>query len=166
MTLLDGLVPAWDFDERHGVRVDAAAERLIDAVREVAPAEAPLLRTLFALRGLRVQAAEPVWEQLQRGGFRVLGERPGVEVVAGAVGRPWRVWERTRRDADFASFAEPGYVRMAVGFLARDGELVTETRVVATDDAARRSFRPYWLVVRPASGATRRSWLAAAARRA
>jgi hypothetical protein len=165
VTLLDELVPAWDFDERHGIRADAPAERLLQAVREVTPADAPLLRRLFAVRGIRAAADVPVVEGMLRGGFLLLGERPD-ELVAGAVGRPWRVWERARRDADFAAFDEPGYVKMAVGFLARDGELVTETRVRATDDDARRRFRPYWLVVRPASGLTRRSWLAAARRRA
>jgi hypothetical protein len=163
MTLLDEVLPAWDFDERHGVRAAAPAGRLLDAVRQVTPAEAPLLRVLFAVRGLRVRADEPLWEQLRAGGFRLLGERPD-ELVAGAIGRPWRVWERTRRDADFAAFAQPGYAKMAIGFRARDGELVTETRVLATSDAARRAFRAYWLVVGPASAATRRSWLAAAAR--
>ena len=123
MTLLDELVPAWDFDERHGIRAAAPAARLLDAVREVTPAETPLLRALFLLRGLSARAQEPIWAQLLRGGFRVLGERPGVEVVVGAIGRPWRVWERLRGDVDFAAFAEPGYVKMAMGLLARDGEL-------------------------------------------
>jgi hypothetical protein len=165
MTLLDELVPAWDFDERHGIRADATAARLLEAMREVTPGEMPVARALFRVRGLAATAHEPLWGQMLRGGFRLLGERPD-EVVAGAIGRPWRVWEGLRRDRDFAAFSEPGYVKMAIGFRARDGELVTETRVLATDDGARRAFRPYWLVVRPASGLTRRAWLAAAARRA
>jgi hypothetical protein len=165
VTLLDELVPAWDFDERHGIRAEASGERLLAAAREVTPAEAPLLRTLFALRGLRTQDGEPLLAQMLRGGFHLLGERED-ELVGGAIGRPWRVWERTRRDAEFASFDEPGWVKMALGFRARDGELVTETRVLATSDEARRRFRPYWLAVRPASGLTRRSWLAAARDRA
>jgi hypothetical protein len=166
VTLLDDVLPVWDFDERHGIRVDAPAARLLDAVRAVTPAETPLLRALYLLRGLPRRADAPIWDQLLGGGFSVLGERPGVEAVVGAIGRPWRVWEPLRRHTDFGRFAEPGYLKMAVGFLARDGELVTETRVLATDDRARRRFRPYWVVVRPASGLTRRSWLAAAARRA
>jgi hypothetical protein len=44
--------------------------------------------------------------------------------------------------------------------------LETETRVYLTDAASRRRFACYWLVVRPFSGAVRRSWLAAARRRA
>lgn len=165
MTLLDDVLPLWDFDERHGVRADAPAARLLDAVRTVTPAETPLLRVLFALRGLPTRADAPLLGQMLRGGFELLGEAPD-ELVAGAIGRPWRVWESLRRDVDFASFDEPGYLRMGLGFRAVDGGLVTETRVLATDDRARRAFRPYWLAVKPASGLTRRSWLAAAARRA
>jgi hypothetical protein len=165
VTLLDELVPAWDFDERHGIRADASAERLLAAVREVTPAEAPLLRTLYLLRGISTTGEEPLLEQMVRAGFRVLGDRED-ELVAGAIGRPWRVWERIYRDAEFATFDEPGWLKMALGFRARHGELVTETRVLATSDEARRRFRPYWLAVRPASGLTRRSWLAAARDRA
>ena len=51
-------------------------------------------------------------------------------------------------------------------FHGEDGRLVTETRVRLTDETARRSFRGYWLVVRPFSGLVRRSWLKAAKRRA
>ena len=43
---------------------------------------------------------------------------------------------------------------------------MTETRVQLTDEAARRAFRRYWFVVRLFSGLVRRSWLAAAKRRA
>jgi hypothetical protein len=166
MTLLDELVPVWDFDERHGIRTPAPAASLLEALRAVTPGETPLLRALFRARGLPALADRPILEQMLARGFFLLGERPGVELVAGAIGQPWRVTESLRRGVDFASFDEPGYVKMALGFLARDGELVTETRVLATDDGARRRFRPYWLAVRPASGITRRSWLAAAARRA
>jgi hypothetical protein len=166
MTLLDEALPRWDEHERHGIRAEAPGGRLLEAVLEVPPADARVLRVLFALRGLPAQAREPIWTQLLRGGFFVLGERAGREIVAGAIGRPWRLGEPLRRHVDFAAFAEPGYVKMALGFVAREGELVTETRVLATDDGARRAFARYWLVVRPASGLTRRSWLAAAARRA
>ena len=60
---------------------------------------------------------------------------------------------------------------MALAFWAEEdgaGEsvLVTETRVAPVDDAARRAFGRYWLLIRPFSGLIRRRWLAAAARRA
>lgn len=59
---------------------------------------------------------------------------------------------------------------MALDFTATpDGDgtlLATETRVFLTDERSRRRFAAYWLVVRPFSGLVRRSWLAAAKRRA
>jgi hypothetical protein len=167
VTLLDRVLPAWEVRETHGIRIDAPAARILDAVREVTPADAPLLRALFAVRGLPAGSREPVWTQmLSRAGFVQLAEEPGCELVAGAIGRPWNLFERLRRDVDFASFDEPGYAKMALGFHAVDGLLTTETRVRLTDDEARRRFARYWRVVGPLSSLTRRSWLAAAKRRA
>ena len=112
-------------------RIDAPAARLLDAVREATPAEAPLLRALFALRGLPAGGREPIWEQmLGRAGFVQLAEEPGREVVAGAIGRPWNLFERLRRGDDFEAFDEPGCAKMALGFHAVDGRLTTETRVL------------------------------------
>ena len=53
MTELDRVLPVWDFRERHTIRVDAPAERVLAAVREVDPDEIPLVRVLFRLRGLK-----------------------------------------------------------------------------------------------------------------
>ena len=42
-----------DFGERHSIRIDAPAERVLAAVREVDPVEIPVVRVLFRLRGLK-----------------------------------------------------------------------------------------------------------------
>jgi hypothetical protein len=99
-------------------------------------------------------------------GVVLLGERPGTEIVAGAVGRFWRVVGnepiliRTREE--FLAFAEPGYGKAAIAFTVspqREGSRVMiETRVAGTSLDATRLFRRYWLLIRPASGAVRRSW--------
>jgi hypothetical protein len=167
VTLLDEALPRWDVRETHGIRIDAPAGRMLAAVRSAAPADAPLLRVLFGLRGLPVRAGVPIWAQLlEHGRFVQLAEDPEREVVAGAVGRPWNPFEGLRRDVDFAAFDDPGYAKMALGFHAADGVLTTETRVLLTDDEARRRFARYWRVVGPLSALTRRSWLSAAKRRA
>jgi hypothetical protein len=44
--------------------------------------------------------------------------------------------------------------------------LSTETRVLATDDTARRRFAVYWRLIYPGSSLIRRMWLAAVKRRA
>jgi hypothetical protein len=69
------------------------------------------------------------------------------------------------------AFAEPGFVKAALTFrfIGRaDGTTLaeTDTRVAATDPAARRGFGRYWLLVRGFSGLIRRDWLRAVARRA
>lgn len=167
MTELDRLLPLYHFAERHALAVDAPAERTLAAVREVVPADAPLLRLLFRLRGLSSAPDVPILTQMlaPQTGFVLLAETPD-ELVAGAVGRPWKLTERLRRGYDFATFDEPGYAKMALGFRAAAGLLRTETRILLTDEPARRTFARYWLVVKPLSGLTRRSWLAAAKRRA
>jgi hypothetical protein len=70
----------------------------------------------------------------------------------------------------FVRFAEPGWVKTAVNFHAvRDGDhalLSTEARILATNAAARRSFRRYWRVIYPGSAAIRIAWLRTIRRRA
>jgi hypothetical protein len=44
--------------------------------------------------------------------------------------------------------------------------ITTETRVAATDDGARRSFKRYWRLIAPGSALIRVVWLRAIRRRA
>jgi hypothetical protein len=165
MTELDRLLPLYHYADRHAIAVDASPVRALLAVRGVTPADAPLLRALFRVRGLRTTRREPILAQMlaPETGFELLADAPD-ELVAGAVGRPWRWTERLRHDVDFPTFDEPGYAKMALGFRAGSGVLRTETRILLTDEPARRAFARYWRVVRPLSGLTRRRWLAAAKR--
>ena len=94
------------------------------------------------------------------------------EIAFGAVGQFWRLREEMLpiSDADdFARFREPGYAKGAINFRflkeGRSTRLTTETRVSATDDRARSSFRPYWVPVRAIGGLMRRELLWAVARR-
>ncbi len=165
MALLDEVLPAWDFRERHSIRLEAPAERVFAAIREATPAEMPLVRSLFRLRRLPSASDRSLYEQLEPS-FRTLAEEPGRELVLGAIGQPWR-WSRGRSpDADFRRFGGPGYAKMALSFRYEGGTLSTETRVLLTDPASRRAFRRYWLLVRPFSGLIRHGWLRAARRRA
>ena len=166
MSGLDTILPSSDVRERHGVRLAVPPQQALAAVRAVAPAEAPLLRRLFLLRGLGRPSTPgaPVLDELLTNGFRVLVETDR-ELVVALVGQPWRLRAGLRPDVDFHAFSEPGYAKMAMSFAADGAALTTETRVLLTDAGAGRRFRVYWLVVRPFSGLVRRSWLAAAARR-
>src|SRR5262249_23583434 len=83
-------------------------------------------------------------------GWGVLAEIPGQEIVLGAVTRPWvanPVFEAIQPE-QFASFKEPGYVKIA--WMIRSDPVCaakciarTETRATATDAVARAKFRQY-----------------------
>lgn len=165
MTLLDTHVPEWDFRERHATRVNASPERVFAAVREVTLAEMGVFRVLAWLRGIRVPVDRPVLEVASTT-WSVLADEPGRELVLGAVGQPWRLRGGNNPGGDFATFNRPGYAKMAINWRLEGTTLSTETRVLATDAAARRKFRRYWLVIRPFSGLIRRVWLRAIRRRA
>ena len=165
MTLLSEVLPEYDFRERHTIAIDAPPERVYAAAKEVTLAEMPVARTLMRLRGMSARAERPVLEEALRE-FEVLAEEPNREIVIGAIGQPWKPRGGETPRADFRTFAEPGYAKMALSFRVDGGTLSTETRVLLTDDDARRQFRRYWLVIRPFSGLIRRIWLRAIKRRA
>jgi hypothetical protein len=108
-----------------------------------------------------------VIDQFLQAGFVLLADEPG-ELVLGAVGRFWTLdgsIERVPR-GEFADFAEPGYAKAAVNFVADGAVLSTETRVRATDEAAREGFSRYWRMISTGSAAIRLEWLRAIKRRA
>jgi hypothetical protein len=173
---LDDLLPAWHFRERHRRRTDAPAAALLAAVEQVTWAEVPLMRGLMALRSagrVPLPADRRILGDMTAMGFTVL-DRSADELVMGALGRPWsarggpapRLADQEDPAAFFTGFTEPGWARMAANFRVAGGELTTETRVLLTDEASRRAFRRYWLLIRPFSGLIRRRWLAAVTRRA
>jgi hypothetical protein len=182
-SLLDDLLPRFDVRQVHEAWVPAPADVVYSAVREVAGREVRILMPLEFLRWLPgfLTGRRPFWPDPSApllaaftAGVVPLGERPGVEIVAGAIGRFWRTGgneaARIRTRGDFVAFSEPGYAKAAISFTVvpeRDGTRVkTETRVVGTSAEATRLFRRYWLVIRPGSDAIRRSWLAAIRRHA
>jgi hypothetical protein len=182
-SLLDEVLPRFDASEVHNLWVPAPPHVVFAAVKQVTVREVRLLMPLETLRGLpsllarrpafRPARSAPVLDQFTVG-VVPLGERPGAEIAAGAVGRFWRfagnepAAVRTRED--FVSFVEPGYAKAAIAFLVRPerggSRVITETRVAGTSPEATRALLRYWRAIRLGSGAIRRSWLAAIRRRA
>jgi hypothetical protein len=172
-----------DASEVHDILVPARPQVVFAAVKQVTVREVRLLMPLETLRVLpglvarrpafRPARSEPLLDEFTVGVVS-LGEHPGAEIAAGAVGRFWRLAGnepasiRTRED--FISFAEPGYAKAAIAFLVhpeRDGSrVITETRVAGTSPEATRALLRYWRAIRLGSGAIRKSWLAAIRRRA
>jgi hypothetical protein len=87
-------------------------------------------------------------------GWIPLGERPGTELVYGAVGQPWKGTvgsppEPPVTAETFAAFAEPGFAKLVESTVVTPygvgGCVLTlESRVVMTDEDSRRRFRRYW----------------------
>jgi hypothetical protein len=93
----------------------------------------------------------PLIDYVQSLGWSLLAEEPGREVVLGAITQPWSgdVTFRPLPPDEFAAFSEPGWVKivwnLAVKPIGSSRCVVrTETRVMTTDDEARRRFRRYW----------------------
>ena len=161
--LLDRFMPAYDVAERHNVRVAAPAALTFAAAKDVDLQGSSLVRTIIKARELILRATPDhrprprgLLAETQALGWGVLADVPEREVVAGAVTRPWEanVTFRALPPDQFAAFNEPGYVKIVwtlrvepIG--ANESIFRTETRVIATDPAARSKFRWYWSFFSP-----------------
>jgi hypothetical protein len=161
--LLDRFMPAYEVAERHVAHVKAPADITFAASCDVDLQRSRIIRAIFKGRELAL-GARPEDAARPRGlvaltkaiGWGVLAEVPGREIVMGAVTKPWTANPTFRAlppDA-FAAFDEPDYVKIAWTLraepLGTDASLArTETRVVATDPAARLKFRRYWSLFSP-----------------
>jgi hypothetical protein len=192
---LDEVVPRWQFSERHEIRVRATTAVVARAAREVTARDIRGFRLLTWIRNPRLPGAgepesilappadEPILDVALRSGFVQLSEEPGREVVFGTV---VVAPEEVRRGAGAeiermragltaeqvrAALELPGYAVGVMNFRWIDAgggwtQITTETRVFATDAAARRRFGVYWRVIYPGSALIRRAWLAAIRERA
>jgi hypothetical protein len=180
-TLLDELLPEFEFSERHEKEIAAPPERVREVVLGLKVADLRFTRPLLFLRLLprlltgkprALDADRPVTEFLDEYGFIRLADTER-ELVLGIADQFWRPStdpvQLADRDA-FLRFAEPGYAKAVFNFVfqpAGDGTLViTETRIHALDDEARRKFGRYWLLIRGGSGLIRRDILATMRRQA
>jgi hypothetical protein len=171
--LLDMFMPRYEMVERHHVEIAAPTEIVMAAAREMDVAQSPISRAIFKARQLAMGAAAEgarasrgIIEETMALGWGVLADVPGREIVMGAVTKPWHgdVKFVAVPPDRFASFAEPGFVKI-VWTLRADpigpsaSIFRTETRVLATDADARARFRTYWAFVSPGIWLIRRMTL-------
>jgi hypothetical protein len=186
--LIDRYMGEWEVDEKHRIHIDAPAERVYAAIRTADLAASPIVRVLFAMRGIPLlltrgrQALETMRERararitladFEREGFSVLEEDFPTELLIGLEGQFWRPSGGIRAvdRSTFATPPPPGQARAAWNFSLEPDPLggcilSTETRVRCSDPATRRRFRLYWTLVRPGSGLIRRMMLRAIRREA
>ena len=161
--LLDRFMPIYEVAERHHVRVAAPAPITFATASNMYLMRSWPVRLIFRARERIMGAAptaagssEPFLSFAKSIGWGVLADVPDAEIVMGAVTQPWLadVVFRPLRADEFVRFAEPGFVKIAWTLRADptpDGGSIfrTETRVVATDAAARAKFRRYWSLASP-----------------
>jgi hypothetical protein len=178
--LLDRHLARWDVRSRHEIMVNASASETYRATRDVDLGNSIPVVALFAVRavphlltGKAEFRRELTLDSFSKLGFVVLEEEVGQEVVIGAVGKFWRPDSGLIRiePRDFDAFDEPGYAKGALNFIVEDRGptrtlLATETRVLCTDDRARRRFGLYWRLIGPFSGVIRHMLLREAKLRA
>lgn len=156
--LLDRFIPNPEVRGRHEITIHAPADLVISAARNFEIESIWLVRTLFRLRAILLGAPTPAPEsrlglvaQMAGLGWNCLDEDRERYFVAGAACKPWQaeVVFSPIAAGQFAAFAEPDQVKIA-WTLEADAlgpeltRFATETRVVATDERARKEFRRYW----------------------
>ena len=153
--LLDRFMPAYKVAERHTAYVNAPPDITFAASCDVDLQRSRIIQAIFKGRELAL-GAKPEDTARPRGlvaltkslGWGVLAEVPGREIVMGAVTKPWTanpVFRALPPDA-FATFDEPDYVKIVWTLRAdplKTGASLarTETRVMATDPAARQEVQ-------------------------
>ncbi len=155
---LDPFAPVFDARERFHVSVEAPAALVYATATGFDMQSVGLVRAIFRMREVLL-GAHPDAPRVSRGwleeaaalGWGTLVEEPGRLFVAGAHCQPWLPDVRfVPLAADsFVGYVEPGCVKIAwtlevVALSPERTTLSTETRVVATDAAARERFGRYW----------------------
>ena len=160
MCCVERLLPEFDVESRHSIRISAPADKVYAVARRLDVSASWVIRLLFRLRGLPASALNV--EGLQRLRFKVLEESPPHCWAMGIVGRFWTLSGQLL-DFDperFADFCEPGYAKAVWSFEIREDcygatFVETVTRVRCLDPASRRRFLRYWRIVGPFSGLIR-----------
>lgn len=171
---LEQLLPDYDQREYHEKHLPCTPEIAWSALHDLRIRDLPLTVLLTRLRsgpkawfgsfdGMDGRALDSVAPR------ELCADRPN-ELILGDIAdytgtRPERP-EIARGDLGaFLAFDDPGWTKVVMNFRFTPDErgtvLSTETRVLATDEEARRAFKKYWLLVRAGSGVIRRDILSA-----
>lgn len=155
---IDSWLPTFDVGERHEIAVAFSAEEALRRALATPAAPDRFVRFLFRLRALRPEGS--IQQFMAANGFMVL-ERTATTYVVGLAARRCRV--PLADPAAWRAAMLPRTVKIAADLHAESepsgSRLITETRVSATDAAARLPFRLYWLLIGPFSKLIRRRWL-------
>lgn len=174
---IDAVLPggAWRL-EHHAVDLPGDPATALAAALDVGLRDVPIVRALFAIRGLPHQERGRIGVFFSTPPFLVLDEERGRELVFGVVGPFW-AWRRgsvppsvPRTPEEFRAALAAGRMAAIGNFRADDAgggrvRLWTETWVFAPG-RQRRAFLVYWTLIGPFSAWIRRLLLRAARRAA
>jgi len=184
------MLPNARFSELHDRVVDGTVDQVWPHCLHVTAREIRVLGPLMMIRALPAilrrkrapipGAAASLLDAFIDEGFVLLRRDEAAvdgraSIYFGAAGKFWSIAHnapvRFESAAEFLDFDTPGYAKTIARLDAIDlgngtTRVETETLVHGTDAASTKKFAPYWFVIRLGSGAIRRSWLAAIARRA
>ena len=178
-TLLDDLMPEYQFFERHSARIHAWRQQVMPAIRQSTFGDMKSLAMLLKIRGVVLRLRDQdngaflrdkrILDAFAASGY-VLGESEHEIVMAGGANMRAKRPLELRTLQEFADYREAGAIKIAYNFTVEDAgggwsTITAETRVAACDDAARGVAR-YWRLIVPGSGLLRRQWLEAIKRRA
>lgn len=174
MRLIDHYLPQYQFAEEHHRYIPTSPARVLDVVGSPEVADDPIARRLIALREMpdrlagRLGFASTLKHRPAFGidNFTFLGRDGDREVAYGLAGCFWQSdygLIDVRDAAAFHALDASGIAKLVMNFTATaqvaGTRLTTRTRVWCVDDATRRRFHLYWLLIRPASGLIRRRLL-------
>jgi hypothetical protein len=159
---IDDFIPRYLVREVHETQVRAPADLALRAAEELDLLSIPPVRAIFWLRAWGMGAPRPGRADLQglvaqtcAMGWRELARTPGRQIIMGAAVQPWLaepVFSPIPPES-FNAWAEPDHVKIVWTLEAEPvgpalTRLRSETRVQATDDAARMKFLRYWRFAR------------------
>jgi hypothetical protein len=179
-TVLDDVMPEFQFSERHSARIHARPEQVMQAVRQSTFGDMKSLVSLLKIRGAALHTPsdatsalspdKPILDAFSASGYVSGGSEHELVMCGGANVRAKRPLA-VRTFEECADYREPGAIKVAFNFNVEDvgggwSTITTETRVVATDDSTRRGMTRYWRLIVPGSGLLRRQWLEGIRKRA
>ena len=177
-TVLDSIMPEYQFCEKHSARIHARPEQVMQAIRESTFGDMKSLVTLLKIRGAALRIHETgsfmqdkrILDAFSESGYLSGGSEHEIAMFG--------VWNaRTNRRPDvstlqqFADYGEQGAFKMGYDFNVEDAgggwsRVSAETRVLALGDLTRRGGGRYWRLIVPGSGLLRRQWLEGIKKRA
>jgi hypothetical protein len=167
-TLLDRVLPCYEFRGKVTRSMHASPPTIFRALREVTPSDMPLAAALGNVRYLpgrltgRVPALAPGRSFWESADFDILAEEPGREIVIGSIGRLHDLRDQQFVPltdlATFKRFQHPDFQKLAISVRAeptgRTGttRVIMEHRTLPLGPTARWKFAIYWwLLIRWAS---------------